>query len=351
MAKRERVQLAHKYNPKKHFISGWYVSEKLDGMRCYWDGGITTGLPKTEVPWANCEKDDRLLNTQVSTGLWSRLGNVVHAPDWWVAQLPSCPADGELYINRDTYRQDLMSVVKKIVPIDHEWKTVHLRTYGLPSYEKMFPEHMEWIKERLIRCLVCYRPSDKLVFRQEYFLLKAKFKGTRGSPVEQKELPLNGKLAPVKMNEFLDWVVEMGGEGIMLRNPNEGYECCRSYHLLKHKPSDDAEATVMGFITGRETDLGSKLLGLMGAMIIRTDDGITFELSGFSNVERELAGYHHTTAVRAKAWAEAHPETECPGWISCVYFKRGDRITFKYRGKTSDGVPQEARYWRPEDRI
>ena len=32
------VMLAHNYDPDKHNPTGWLMSEKLDGVRCYWDG-------------------------------------------------------------------------------------------------------------------------------------------------------------------------------------------------------------------------------------------------------------------------------------------------------------------------
>lgn len=48
-------------------LSGWWMSEKLDGVRAYWDG-----------------KD-----------FISRLGNRYHAPDWFTAGLPETPLDGE----------------------------------------------------------------------------------------------------------------------------------------------------------------------------------------------------------------------------------------------------------------
>lgn len=353
MAKREKVQLAHKYDPKKHFISGWYISEKLDGMRCYWDGGITRGMDKSDVPWANTAKDDRYVSTQISTGLWSRLGNVIHAPDWWLDKLPKCPLDGELYINRETFRQDLMKRIKRLAPRDFDWEPVKLMAFSLPSYEKMFPDSMEFIREKLrFNGEMDFIPSDKLNARQEYFLLK-KHVGENpiAKVVEQTELPLNGKLAPEKLKQFSDKVIALGAEGVMLRDPNKPYECCRSYNLLKHKPFDDMEGTVAGYITGRETDKGSKLLGLMGALILTLDDGTRLELSGFTDAERKLDGFHHGSATRAESWARANPETECPIWIDAVHFGRGDRVTFKYRGLSADGVPQEARYWRPEDRM
>jgi ATP-dependent DNA ligase len=29
--------LAEKYDSKVHNLKGWLISEKLDGVRCYWD--------------------------------------------------------------------------------------------------------------------------------------------------------------------------------------------------------------------------------------------------------------------------------------------------------------------------
>ena len=33
-----KVMLANVYDPDKVDPTGWYMSEKLDGVRCYWDG-------------------------------------------------------------------------------------------------------------------------------------------------------------------------------------------------------------------------------------------------------------------------------------------------------------------------
>jgi hypothetical protein len=58
------------------YIPTSFVSEKYDGFRAWWDGGVSRGLPITAVPWANKNKKDRLLREPVSTGLWSFYGNV-----------------------------------------------------------------------------------------------------------------------------------------------------------------------------------------------------------------------------------------------------------------------------------
>ena len=69
------VMLAHNYDPDKHDPTGWLMSEKLDGVRCYWNG-------KT---------------------MYSRAGNKFHAPDDFKAKLPKIELDGELWTNRDDF--------------------------------------------------------------------------------------------------------------------------------------------------------------------------------------------------------------------------------------------------------
>ena len=53
MSKREFLQLADHYDPAKHNVAGWFISEKLDGTRCFWDGGLSRGLPTDSIPWAS----------------------------------------------------------------------------------------------------------------------------------------------------------------------------------------------------------------------------------------------------------------------------------------------------------
>ena len=106
--RREFLQLADHYDPHKHDVAGWFVSEKLDGTRCFWDGGLTRGLPTEQVPWASIidpktgEKKAKI--KPVATGLWSRYGNPIMAPDWWLNQLPACPLDGELWAGRGKFQ-------------------------------------------------------------------------------------------------------------------------------------------------------------------------------------------------------------------------------------------------------
>ena len=49
---------------------GWWMSEKFDGLRIYWDG---------------------------ESKLYSRLGKQIKAPEFWTSSLPKIPLDGELW--------------------------------------------------------------------------------------------------------------------------------------------------------------------------------------------------------------------------------------------------------------
>ena len=67
--------------------TGWWMSEKLDGLRAYWDG----------------------------EGFVSRLGNRFAAPPWFVEHLPANTLDGELWLGRKLF-QRATSIVRS-----HTW--------------------------------------------------------------------------------------------------------------------------------------------------------------------------------------------------------------------------------------
>ena len=86
---------------------GWWMSEKLDGLRAYWDG----------------------------KHFFSRLGNSFHAPEWFIKDLPhGMELDGELFGGRGKF-QSTVSIVKG-GPSDR-WKDIkfhvsHPKLLGLP---------------------------------------------------------------------------------------------------------------------------------------------------------------------------------------------------------------------------
>jgi ATP-dependent DNA ligase len=154
------------------------------------------------------------------------------------------------------------------------------------------------------------------------------------------QIKLSGDLAIAKTEvaTHLDAFLMNDAEGVMLRDPKTEWDTIRSHGMLKHKPWFDAEGTVTGFTSGRETDRGSKLRGLIGALVLDFN-GKRLELSGLTEVERKFD-------ANFGDWAWHHPGEEMPLYTEGKHFKVGQLITFKYRELSDDGVPKEARYWR-----
>lgn len=215
--------LAHSWDNATD-LSDWWMSEKLDGVRAYWDG-------KRFV---------------------SRQGNEYHAPDWFTKGLPRSPLDGELWIDRKKF-QRIVSIVRRQDKSDH-WKEVRYVVFDAPQVAGGFEERISFLQETL-------RP-EKL----EYALL---LDHVRCRGVEH----LKQELARV---ESLD------GEGLMLRQPGSVYEVGRSTTLLKIKTFHDAEAVVLAHQSGK-----GKHEGRLGALVAQLPDGTEFSIgTGFTDAQR-----------------------------------------------------------------
>jgi DNA ligase 1 len=356
---REFLMLAKTFDPNKDSIGGWYMSEKLDGMRAMWDGGVTRGFPCNSVHFANVSKHDRFVNQQYSTGLWSRYGQPIHAPNWWLDSLPKVLLDGELYAGRGKF-QFVTSTVKDHHPNDQDWKKISYMVFDSPpinmvfengkinntNFKKTFKDVHVWFKELPTSVGVANYPALTSFEGTQHLLKKVEsmHSGLKvDSPFkvhEQIQLPLSQEKALKEIEYWLEVVSKEGGEGLMLRKRESYWEPSRMKTLLKVKRMQDSEGIVIGCVTGRKTDLGSKLLGKMGALILEWH-GKEFELSGFTDEERQLFMPDGMTG-----WPIDHPGERCPKEIFSRQFPTGTKITFKYRKLTDDGIPKEARYWR-----
>jgi DNA ligase 1 len=168
----------------------WWMSEKLDGVRAYWNG----------------------------REFISRQGNVFQAPEWYTKLMPRHPVDGELWMGRKMF-QKTISVVKSI-DAGERWREVKYLAFDLPHLKTGFESRMRELKTT---------PGPKWM-----------------TVVEQKRC--NG--LPHLRSE-LDRLVALGAEGIMLRQPNSIYVPARSSTLLKVKLWKDAEARVLSYEPGR----------------------------------------------------------------------------------------------------
>jgi DNA ligase 1 len=349
MSKRELVMLAKTFNPDKDYISGWWASEKLDGQRALWDGGVSRGHPVRNVPWANKGNPSRV--SGIATGLWSRYGNVIHAPNSFLNQLPKMILDGELYLDRGCF-QETRSIVSRMSP-DARWKGIRYHVIDSPPLECVFmsgriehpnirkvldiDECMDFVSDFTFTTFphlfhACYEQLHGLLIGADDNVIRL---------VEQTPLPSFNEDAKDNLFEYLDSIVEKGGEGVMLRNPNSVWTPKRSKTLLKLKPLYHGEGIVQGYTGG----LG-KYDGMLGALIISTNcigcANVVFELSGFTDLEREFKEAEHILIARKYGGRTI----DAASGINSERFPIGSVVQFRYSGVTVDGIPREARYYR-----
>ncbi|MBK9265900.1 MAG: DNA ligase [Polyangiaceae bacterium] len=206
-------------------LSGWWMSEKLDGVRAYWDG-------KTFI---------------------SRLGNQFFAPDWFTDGLPDVPLDGELWGGRKQF-QRTVGIVRRQDRSDH-WKSITFLVFDAPKMNAHFEERLAFC-ENILRV----KPSPYARSVDQ----------TRCRGIDH----LHAELARVEA---------LGGEGLMMRQPGSKYEVGRSSSLLKVKTFVDAEARVVEHVAG-----AGRHRGRTGALLVELPNGKRFSVgTGLSDRERE----------------------------------------------------------------
>lgn len=206
-------------------LHDYWVSEKLDGVRAYWDG----------------------------RHLLSRQGNIYHAPAWFTARLPDTELDGELWLGRGKF--DLLSgIVRTQSATASDWSGIKYMVFDLPASADVFDQRLVQLS-KIVRMINA--PHIKLV----------------------KQFRLKDSDALMKK---LDMTVSEGGEGLMLHLGSSRYKATRSDDLLKLKKYSDAEAVVLAHVPGK-----GKFKGLMGSLEVKTKDNIRFKIgTGFSEAER-----------------------------------------------------------------
>lgn len=357
--KREFLQLAHEFEFGKKAIGEWAMSEKIDGIRCFWDGGVTRTMYCANVPFANTTKHDRYLDMRYATGLWTRYGQPIYAPDWWIDLLPPIMLDGELTMGRQSW-QETVSCVKKLDGTGN-WNRVIYNVFDSPplrsvfgngeinnpNYKKKFQGVDTWIKSK-------WRGHEEIhpltSFSEIYHKLCGTTLGGQAKLLDQVILPAKFSEAEDRIREELDRVTDLGGEGLMIRNGRASWTAGRVHTLLKVKKLHDCEGLVVGYKFGEVTDVSrsvsgkktDKLVGLMGSLRVKLESGVELDLSGFTEAERDFG----STSVRELA--ESSPGSVAPEWVEHPQFGRGSKVTIRYREQTKDGCLKEARYLRPQ---
>lgn len=218
-----RLMLATIWHPDDD-PTGWWLSEKYDGVRGYWDG----------------------------TRMLSRGGDAIVLPGHLRSSLPPFPVDGELWAGRGHFAATL-STVRDSEP-GPGWDAIRYLIFDAPGQAGPFEARLQVVEQWLAQ-----RPYAPIGIAAQ----------TRCA-------------GRAHLEQVLDAIEAQDGEGVMLRAAASPYQPGRSEYLRKYKRFDDAEAKVVGYNPGK-----GKYRGLVGSLQVELPNGTHFSVgSGLSDAER-----------------------------------------------------------------
>lgn len=238
--------LLNKYTNQN--IDGWLMSEKLDGIRALWDGKQLT----------------------------TRNGVALAAPHWFTLGFPPFALDGELWSKRDDF-EHIQSIVMKQSP-HKDWKQLTYNIFDVPRETGELPERLAVLSRWTSQTEAPYlRQIPQIICRDKAHLL-----------------------------EFHRKIKDLGGEGVVLRDPHAPYIHGRTDSALKVKHFEDAECTVTHLHSGT-----GKYTSMLGSFSCLLPNGTTFRIgTGLSDEQRK------------------NPP------------QPGDIVTFRHQGWTGGGKPR-----------
>ena len=195
------------------------MSEKLDGIRAYWDG----------------------------KHLLTRGGKIIHAPKWFLKDYPPFAIDGELWTKRKDF-ENISSIVRDKTP-SKKWREIKHYIFEVPN-----------AKGNLFQRLKIVKPYEG---KQIKIIPQIK--------VKNKKQLLN----------FLHQIEKKGGEGVVVRDPNTSYIAKRTSKALKVKSFLDTECKIVGYTKGKgkyKNMIGSLLCRLPNGTIFKIGSGLSKEL-------------------------------------------------------------------------
>ena len=197
-------------------VTGWMMSEKLDGIRGYWDG----------------------------SAMYTKSGKRLFVPSGFTKNFPPFALDGELW----SRRQDFEAIQSEVLRHGGKWKGIGYNIFEVPTAKGGFIQRLnaarEWFR---------HHPNPHVMIIKQTVCT-----------------------SPQHLNEFLDAVIAEGGEGVMVKDPALGYVTGRTASLLKVKKAHDMEGTVIALTTNKNTgELKSLTLELDNGIRFSLGNGFT----------------------------------------------------------------------------
>lgn len=211
------LQKPNTYNGSEN-IENWLMSEKLDGIRAYWNG----------------------------KELLTRKGKKIYTPKWFIKDFPSFELDGELWTKRADF-ENIQNIVMDKTP-SRNWKLITYNIFEVPNAKGNFLKRLEkaknWIENKKIKHL---RIIEQI-------------------KIKNKE----------HLNSFLNEIIKNKAEGVIVKNPNESYHTGRSSHILKVKKAKDMEGEIIGINISKKTGILKSLkLRLKNGVTFNLGTGFT----------------------------------------------------------------------------
>lgn len=232
-------------------ISGWYMSEKLDGIRAYWDG----------------------------KNLYTKNGNVINTPKDFTKNFPSFELDGELWSKRGDF-ENIQSIVLDKTP-SSKWKELTYNIFEVPNTKGDFLTRLQKAKDWFNK----HSNKNVNIIKQ----IKC----------EDEE----------HLITFLDEIIQLKGEGIIVKDGSKDYHTGRTPYSLKVKKFLDMEGLVVGYNLKKDGSFKSLQVKIKGDIVFNLGGGFT------------------------KKQKQNPP-------------KIGENVTFKYYGFTKKGKPKFASFLR-----
>ena len=157
---------------RRQDLTGWWLSEKMDGIRAYWDG----------------------------KKLYSRRGNEIPAPSSFTRNFPNVSLDGELWLGRGT----LERLVGILNSTDSDWSQMKYVLFDFPGSKQNYQSRLKEMSQFSLP------PNIQIV----------NFIKCEGAQ---------------HLSDLLKHVTSQGGEGLMAMEPNSIYTIGRTSTFLKVK--------------------------------------------------------------------------------------------------------------------
>jgi DNA ligase-1 len=205
-------------------VVGWAMSEKLDGIRGFWNG----------------------------KQLISKTGKLIHTPNWFTKNYPPFAIDGELWTKRNDFA-NISSIVSS-KNSNQRWKNITHQIFEVPNQSGGLFERLA-----ILQTFLDVNSNTPIKIIKQSII------------TNKNQLP-----------NFLDAVVKHKGEGVVVRNPDNVYQTGRLSSALKVKKYFDTECVVLKILPGK-----GKYKNIMGSLLCQTKNGKQLKIgTGFKNKDR-----------------------------------------------------------------